>query len=138
MSNHSIILAEQDYPALNVFWTMLEIFIWILWLFLLFRVIGDIFRSADLSGWAKAAWSLFVIILPFLGVLVYLIARGSKMHEREVQQAQANEDAFRNYVQQAAVPATGTADELTKLATLHDQGVLTDAEFNAQKAKVLT
>jgi hypothetical protein len=138
VSNHSIILAEQDYPALNVFWTMLEIFIWILWLFLLFRVIGDIFRSADLSGWAKAAWSLFVIILPFLGVLVYLIARGSKMHEREVQQAQANEDAFRSYVQQAAVPPTGTADELTKLATLHDQGVLTDAEFNAQKAKVLT
>jgi hypothetical protein len=139
VSNDSIILANQDYPALNIFWTTLEIFLWIMWFFLLFRIIGDIFRSADLSGGAKAAWSLLVIILPFLGVFVYLIARGSQMHERDRQQAQASQDEFREYVQQTAGPgAAGTADQLTKLAALRDRGVLSEAEFDAQKAKILS
>ncbi|MGX7678990.1 SHOCT domain-containing protein [Jatrophihabitans sp. DSM 45814] len=107
-----------------------------MFIFLLIRIISDIFRSSDLNGWGKAAWSLFVIILPFLGCLVYLIARGSSMQERDVKQARAGEEAFRGYVQQAA-GTTSAADQLTKLAELHDRGVLTDAEFASQKAKTL-
>jgi hypothetical protein len=130
-------LAAQDYPLLNIFWTMLEVFLWIMWLFLLFWIIADVFRSRDLGGWGKAAWLLFVLILPFLGVLVYLIVRGATMPDRTVQQAQASDEAFRSYVQQAATPSAGTAEELTKLASLRDRGVLTEAEFAAQKAKIL-
>jgi Short C-terminal domain/Phospholipase_D-nuclease N-terminal len=137
VSHHALILAAQDYPALNLFWSILEVFLWIMWFFLLFRIIGDIFRSADLSGWGKAGWSLFVIILPFLGVLLYLIVRGSTMHERDARQAQASEEAFRSYIKQSVGPETSTAEELTKLADLRDHGVLTDAEFSAQKAKLL-
>jgi hypothetical protein len=133
-----LILADQDYPLLNLFWTMLEIFVWVIWFLLLFRVITDIFRSRDLSGGAKAAWLFFVIILPFLGIFVYLIARGSKMHERDIAQAKANDAAFRSYVQQtAATTSSSTADELSKLAALKTQGVLTDEEFAAQKAALL-
>ncbi|MGX7678171.1 SHOCT domain-containing protein [Jatrophihabitans sp. DSM 45814] len=117
---------------------MLWFFLWIMWLFLLIRIVTDIFRSSDLNGWGKAGWSLFVLILPFLGVLVYLIARGTKMHERDAEQQRASEDAFRSYVQQAAVSSSSTTDELTKLGTLRDQGVLTEEEFNAQKAKILS
>jgi hypothetical protein len=135
---NGLLLADgQDYPLLNIFWTMLWLFLWILWLFLLFRIITDVFRSQDLSGWGKAGWSLFVIILPFLGVLSYVIVRGSSMHTRENTQAQQSQEAFRSYVQEAA----GSGDisgQLTKLADLRDRGVLTDDEFSAQKAKLLS
>ena len=132
----SQILADSfHYPLLNVFWTLLELFLWILWFFLLFRIIGDIFRSSDLSGGGKALWSLFVIIMPFLGVLVYIIVRGGKMHERDVTAAKQNEEAVRSYLQQAV--GSGPSDEIAKLAALRDQGVLTDEEFAAQKAKLL-
>ena len=131
-------LAAQDYPLLNLFWTTLEIFLWVLWFFLLFRIITDIFRSDDLGGWGKALWLIFVIILPFLGVFVYLIARGSSMGERDARQAQAADAAARSYIQSAAGTSTSTAEELTKLAALRDQGVITDAEFAAQKARVLS
>jgi hypothetical protein len=125
-----------SYPLLNVFWTMFWLFIWILWLFLLFRVIFDIFRSDDLGGWGKALWLIFVIVLPYLGVLVYLIARGHEMGKRDVRQARAQDQAFRQYVKEAAAP-TSSADELAKLAALRDQGVITEAEFAQQKAKIL-
>jgi ABC-type multidrug transport system fused ATPase/permease subunit len=95
----------------------------------------DIFRSHDLSGWAKALWVLFVVILPFLGVLVYLIARGSKMHERAEQQAMRQDKQFRSYVQQSA--GTSSADQLAKLADLRDRGVISAEEFEREKAKVL-
>jgi hypothetical protein len=85
------------YPLLNAFLTMLWFFLWILWIFLLVRILLDIFRSRDLGGWGKAGWSLFVIVLPFLGVFVYLIARGDKMGEHEVADAQTQEEAFRAY-----------------------------------------
>jgi hypothetical protein len=131
-------LAEQDYPLLNLFWTMLMLFLWILWFFLLFRIIGDIFRSRDLSGWGKAGWTIFLIIVPFLAALVYLIARGTSMHERDAQQAEAADQAMRSYIRQSAGPSSGSsADELQKLAALRDSGVLTPAEFEAQKAKLL-
>ncbi len=131
----SFILADSSYPLLNVFWTMMWFFLWVLWFFLLFRIFGDIFRSHDLGGWGKAAWSIGIIIIPFLGILIYLIARGGGMHERDVQRAQQADEAMRAYVKDAA--GSGPSDEITKLAALRDQGVLTDEEFNAQKAKLL-
>ena len=131
--------AAQDYPLLNLFWTMLWLFLWILWIFLLVRIILDIFRSDDLGGWAKALWVIFIIILPFIGVLVYLIARGAGIQRRDARQARAADQEMRSYIREVtATPgAPTTAEELTKLATLRDQGVLTQAEFDAQKAKLL-
>ncbi|KUL29815.1 SHOCT domain-containing protein [Streptomyces regalis] len=123
---------------------MLWFFLWVMWFVLLFRVIGDIFRDDGMSGWAKAGWTVSVCVLPFLGVFVYLIARGRGMGERNVRQMQRQEQAFRSYVQEAATgaPATGAnrptrVDELTKLAGLHDHGDITDAEYERAKAKVL-
>lgn len=129
--------ASQNYPLLNLFWTMLEIFLFVIWIFILFRIIADIFRDHSMGGGMKALWLIFIIFLPFLGVLVYLIARGSSMHERDIKQAQAQDAAMKAYIQQAAAPATSTTEQLAKLGELKDKGVLTDAEFNAQKAKLL-
>jgi Short C-terminal domain/Phospholipase_D-nuclease N-terminal len=126
-----------DYPLLGAFFSVLWIFLWILWLFLLFRVIMDIFRDDSLSGFVKALWLIFVILLPFLGVFIYVIVRGSEMGKRDLAQAQASEEAFRSYVQQAAASGGGTADELAKLADLRQRGVISDAEFEQQKAKML-
>ena len=126
-----------DYPILGVFWTMLIFFLWFAWLMLLFRVFADIFRSEDLGGFSKGLWTVGVILLPFLGVFVYVIARGKSMGERDMARARENEAAFRSYVQDAAGSTTGTADELARLAQLRDSGVLTDAEFAQQKAKLL-
>ena len=125
----------MDYPLLNAFWTMLYFFIWILWIFLVIRVIFDIFRSRDLSGWGKAAWLILVVIVPFLGVFIYVIARGGKMHERDVQQANAQNEAFQSYVRDAA--GQTSADQLAKLADLHNKGVISDQEFEREKAKIL-
>ncbi len=97
----------SNYPLLNVFWTMLEFFLWILWFFLLFKIITDLFRSHDLSGWAKAGWILLVIVLPFLGVLLYVIIRGRSMAERDRDQARQADAAFKQYVRQAASPPGG-------------------------------
>ena len=129
--------AAQDYPLLNLFWTMLWLFVWILWIFLLVRIILDIFRSDDLGGWSKALWVIFIIILPFIGVLVYLIARGSGTQKRDVRDARAADQELRSYILSAAATPASTAEELSKLASLRDQGVLTEAEFDAQKAKLL-
>ena len=126
-----------DYPLLGMFWTFLLFFIWIAWIVVLFRVIFDIFRSKDLGGFAKALWVIFVILVPFLGVLVYLIARGHSMTERDYQEAKSQDQAFQSYVRSAAGTGGGSADELTKLADLRDKGVITDAEFQQQKAKLL-
>lgn len=133
----------DNYPLLNLFLTMLYFFLWIAWLFLLFRIILDIFRSRDLSGWGKAGWAILIIILPWLGALIYLIARGASMHERDVDQAKAQQAAMDAYISDR-VKATGgaaagpsTADELTKLAELHKAGTLSDAEFAQMKTKLL-
>ena len=128
-------MLAYDYPVLGIFWTTLWFFLWIIWIFILFRVIFDIFRSHDLGGWGKALWLIFVIIVPFLGVFIYLIARGGKMAERDQRDAAQQEQAFRSYVQDVAAP--NTADELSKLADLRARGVITEAEFDQQKAKVL-
>jgi hypothetical protein len=129
-------MLAYDYPLLGVFWTMLWFFLWVVWLMLLFRIFGDIFRSHDMGGFAKTLWILFVILVPFLGVLVYVIARGKAMTQRDIDTARANQQAFDDYVRQTARPSSA-ADELTKLSALRDQGVLSDTEFAAQKAKLL-
>jgi ABC-type multidrug transport system fused ATPase/permease subunit len=117
---------------------MLYFFLFIIWIWLLIMVFMDVFRSHDMGGLAKALWVIFIIILPFLGVFVYLIARGGKMHERAAQQAAQQQKAFDQYVKQAAgTPGASSADQLAKLADLKTSGVLTDAEFEAQKAKIL-
>jgi membrane protein implicated in regulation of membrane protease activity len=128
--------SSYSYPLLGAFWTILEIFLWVLWIWILIYVFIDIFRSHDLSGWMKALWFVFVLFIPLIGVLVYLIARGGKMQERAVQQAQEQDREFRSYVKDAAGPQT-TADQLTKLADLRDRGVITADEFEREKAKVL-
>ena len=131
-------IAASSYPLLNVFWSMLYFFLWIIWIWILITVFIDIFRSHDLSGWGKALWFLFVLFIPLIGVLVYLIARGGKMQERAQQQAQQQDAQFRKYVQQAAADSpTSTADQLAKLADLRDRGVISSEEFEREKAKVL-
>jgi ABC-type multidrug transport system fused ATPase/permease subunit len=130
-------LVASSYPILNFFWTMLEFFVLFLWIFILIQIIFDIFRSHDIGGGMKAFWLFFIIILPFLGVLIYLIARGGSMHERQLQQAQAQQQAFDSYVKETAGTAS-TADELAKLADLKAKGTLSDAEYEAAKAKLLS
>ncbi len=131
-------IASSSYPLLNVFWTMFEFFLWVIWIWILVWVFIDIFRSHDLSGWAKALWFLFVLLIPLIGVLVYLIARGGSMQERAAQQAQQQDQELRRYVQQAASDSpASTADQLDKLADLRDRGVISPEEFEREKAKVL-
>ena len=129
-------MLAYDYPLLGAFWTVFWIFIWVAWIVLLFRVIADIFRSHDMGGGGKALWSIFVIVLPYLGVFVYLIARGKKMGEHAAEAAQAQDAAMRQYVQSAA-GTSSPAEELTKLADLKARGVIDDAEFERLKANAL-
>ena len=129
-------LADSSYPALSVFWTIIEVFLWVLWFWILIYVLMDLFRSPDLSGWAKALWFLVVLFLPLIGVLAYLVVRGSSMHERARQTARQQDEEFRAYVQEAANPKSA-ADELTKLAGLRDHGVITTEEFEREKSKIL-
>ena len=119
----------------QVFWSMLWFFLFFIWIWLLVIVFTDVFRSHDLSGWAKALWVIFIILLPYLGVFVYLIARGHKMQEHAVEAAQAQDQAMRTYVQ--SVAPVSAADELAKLADLKAKGVIDDAEYERLKAKAL-
>ncbi|MFF5504862.1 SHOCT domain-containing protein [Streptomyces roseolus] len=132
----------DDYPLLNVFWTMLWFFLWIMWLFLLFKVITDIFRDHELSGWGKAGWLIFCIVLPYLGVLVYVIARGKGMGLRDAKQAKDAEARFQEYIRQTAGTRTGAdapsaTDELARLSALREKGAISEEEFQRAKAKVL-
>jgi type VI protein secretion system component VasK len=130
--------ASSSYPLLNLFWSMFIFFLWVIWIWILIWVFIDIFRSRDLSGWAKALWFLFVLFIPLIGVLVYLIARGGSIQERATQQAQQEDAEFRSYVQQAAASSpASTADQLAKLADLRDRGVISAEDFEREKAKVL-
>jgi hypothetical protein len=122
-------------PLLDLFWAMLWFFLFFLWIWLLIAVFTDLFRSA-MSGWGKALWAVFMIVLPLLGVLVYLIAHGGRMQERSVKHALAVEERQQDYIKSVA-GTPSTADEVAKLADLHDRGVLTDAEFNIKKAALL-
>jgi ABC-type multidrug transport system fused ATPase/permease subunit len=128
--------SSYSYPILGAFWTIFIIFLWVIWFWILITIFIDLFRSHDLNGWAKALWFIFILLLPLIGVLVYLIARGGKMHEHAVRDAQAQEQQFRSYVQDAAGSGS-TADQLAKLADLRDRGVITAEEFDREKAKLL-
>lgn len=121
----------------QVFWSLLWLFLWVIWLWLLIVVFSDIFRSSDLSGWAKALWTIFVVILPYIGVLVYMIARGHKMTEHAAQQSQAQEAQMRQYVQSVAGSSSSTAEEISRLHDLQTKGVLTQEEYEQAKAKLL-
>jgi ABC-type multidrug transport system fused ATPase/permease subunit len=132
------LLLAYGYPLGGVFLSVLYFFLFFIWIWLLVTVFVDIFRSGDLKGWAKALWCIFIIILPFLGVFVYLIARGGKMHERAAQDAAQQQRVFDDYVRQAAGSGSDAASQLSTLADLKSQGVLTAGEFEAQKSKILT
>ncbi|MFE9855289.1 SHOCT domain-containing protein [Streptomyces sp. NPDC005780] len=134
----------DDYPLLNLFWTMLWFFLWIMWLFLLFRVIMDIFRSDDLGGWAKAGWLVLTLVLPYLGVLIYVIARGKSMGLRDVKDAKERDAAFKAYVREAAgssdangAPKSSHVEDLSKLADLKDKGAISEEEYQRAKTKLL-
>jgi len=131
-----MLASSTSYPLLNVFLTMLWFFLFFLWIWILIGIIADIFRSHDMSGGLKALWLVFIIFLPFLGVLVYLIARGGSMHERQVKQAQQAQSEFDAYIKQTA--GKSTASELADLAKLRDSGAITDEDYNAAKAKILS
>ena len=128
--------SSYSYPLLGAFWTIFIIFLWVIWIWILIWIFIDIFRSRDLSGWGKALWFLFVLLIPLIGVLVYLIVRGGSMQERSAREAQQQDQEFRSNVQEAASSGT-PAEQLAKLADLRDRGVITLAEFEREKAKIL-
>jgi hypothetical protein len=131
-------LIAADYPFLDILWSMIIFFCWVAWIWTLIVIIGDLFRRHDTSGWGKALWLIFLIVLPFLGVLVYLIANGKGMAERSAKQAQAQQTQFADYVQSvAANGGGGAASEIDKAKKLLDSGAITQAEYDALKAKVL-
>ena len=128
-------MLAASYPFLDVMWSMLVFFLWVLWFILLFRVFGDIFRRHDLSGGGKALWLIFTILLPFLGVFVYIISQGDAMAKRDVERAQAQRSQFDDYVRETA--GGGTAAEIEKAKTLLDSGAITQSEFDSIKQKAL-
>lgn len=134
----STVNLAYDFPLLGAFWTIMWFFLWIMWLFLLFRVVVDIFRDDDLSGWGKTGWLLFTILLPFLGVFVYVIARGKDMGKREQAQVRAQQEQTERYIRETADSAgTSEADELAKLSEIRARGDITDEEYRRAKEKVL-
>jgi hypothetical protein len=130
-------MLAYDYPLLGVFWTVMWFALFFIWIWLLIVIFGDLFRSHDLGGFAKTLWVLFVVIFPFFGILFYLLFRGSGIHDRRRESEARQEESFRRYVQDAST-GPGTADQLAVLADLKERGVLTDAEYDAEKAKILS
>jgi Short C-terminal domain/Phospholipase_D-nuclease N-terminal len=130
-------MLAAEFGTGQVFWSLLWFFLFFIWIWLLIVVFGDIFRSDDLSGWGKALWCIFIIVVPYLGVFAYLIARGHKMQEHSVREAQAQDAAMRQYVQNVAGSGGGAADEIARLADLRDRGVISEAEFQQAKAKAI-
>jgi Short C-terminal domain/Phospholipase_D-nuclease N-terminal len=126
-----------DYTFLDAFWTLIVFFLWILWFWLLFTVFADIFRRHDLSGWGKAGWLIFTIVLPFLGVFVYLVSQNEGMTQRNVERAQAQRAQLDTYVREAAGSGGGAAAEIGRAKELLDSGAITQAEFDAIKQKAL-
>jgi hypothetical protein len=130
-------MLAADYPFLDVLWTMLIFFLWVIWFWLLITVFVDIFRRRDISGWGKAAWLIFVIVLPFLGVFIYLITQSDEMAQRNMEQARAQQQQFDQYVRETA-GSSGAAGEIERAKALLDSGAITQAEFDAIKQKALT
>jgi hypothetical protein len=130
------LLLAAEFGTGQVFWSILWFFLFFVWIMMIFTIFGDIIRSDDMGGVAKAIWSIFIIFLPFLGIFAYLIIRGGKMGERQVKAAKAQEAAMQDYIRTTA--GTSSADELAKLADLHTAGKLDDAEYAAAKAKIVS
>jgi Short C-terminal domain/Phospholipase_D-nuclease N-terminal len=131
------LLLASDYPFLDVFWTLLVFFAWVIWFWLLITVFADLFRRHDVSGGGKALWCIFVIVLPYLGVFVYLISQGRHMAERNAQQAQAAQSQMDDYVRSVATTG-GAAAEIENAKKLLDSGAISQAEFEQLKAKALS
>jgi ABC-type multidrug transport system fused ATPase/permease subunit len=129
-------MLAYTYPILSIFWTMLEFAALFIWIYLLIIVFADLFRSHDIGGWVKALWTIFIIILPLIGVLIYLIARGGKMQEHARASARQEQEAFDRYVRDT-VQGGSAADEIAKLSELREKGAITDQEFEQQKQKML-
>jgi hypothetical protein len=127
----------SSYPFLDVFWTMMVFFLWVLWLWILFTVFADIFRRDDLSGWGKAGWVIFTIVLPYLGVFIYLITQSDGMTKRNLERAQAQRAQFDDYVRSTAGSGGGAAAEIDRAKALLDSGAIDQAEFDALKRKAL-
>ncbi|MGZ8762459.1 MAG: SHOCT domain-containing protein [Acidimicrobiia bacterium] len=130
-------MLASEWGTGQVLWSMIWFFLFFIWIWILITVFADIFRSRDLSGWAKAIWTIFVIVVPYLGVFVYLIARGHKMHEHAAEAAAAQDAAAQEYIRQAAGTTKSPADEIARLADLKEKGTISDAEFESLKAKAL-
>ena len=130
-------LVASSYPFLDVFWTMLIFFMFFIWIMILFRVFGDIFRRHDIGGGSKTLWVIFVIILPFLGVLIYLLTQNEGMTQRALERAQAQQEQMDSYVRSVSSGAGGAAGEIERAKGLLDSGAITQAEFDSIKAKAL-
>jgi hypothetical protein len=130
-------LLASDYPFLDVLWTLFIFFLWVIWFWLLFTVFIDVFRRHDIGGWKKAAWLVFVIILPFLGVFIYIITQNDGMTQRNLDRAKAQQAQFDKYVRETAGGGGGAATEIANAKQLLDQGAITQAEFDAIKQKAL-
>jgi predicted PurR-regulated permease PerM len=130
------VLVAASYPFLDVLWTMFIFFAWVIWFMLLFRIFADLFRRHDISGWSKTLWCIFVIVLPFIGVFVYLIANSGSMAQRDIDTVQAQQQQFDSYVKSVAAEG-GPAAEIDKAKKLLDSGTITQPEFDALKAKAL-
>ena len=126
-----------DYPLLDVFWSMIIFFTWVVWIWMMVAILSDVFRRHDIGGWAKAAWTVFLIVLPFLGALIYLIAQSEGMARRNLEHAQAARAGFDDYVKTVAADSGGAAAQIEKAKGLLDSGAITQAEFDALKAKAL-
>lgn len=133
-----IVKGKLNVPLLDVFFSMIWFFLFVSWIVLVIRVFGDIFRSDDLGGFAKVIWMLVVMVIPVIGVFIYVIARGGSMTRRDVRAGQAQEEAFGAYVRQVAGSSTGVADDLAKLAQLRDSGAISNEEYAAAKVKLLS
>jgi Phospholipase_D-nuclease N-terminal/Short C-terminal domain len=126
-----------DYPFLNIFWSMIIFFAWVVWIWMMITILSDVFRRRDMSGWGKAAWTVFLIVVPFLGALIYLIANHDGMADRNVKQAQAAQAEFDDYVKTVATNGGGPSAEIEKAKSLLDSGAINQSEFEALKAKAL-
>ena len=126
-----------DYPFLNIVWTMIIFFAWVCWIWMMISILSDVFRRRDLSGWGKAGWTVFLIALPFLGALIYLISNSEGMADRNVKQAQVQRAEMDDYVKSVATNGGGAAAEIEKAKGLLDSGAISQAEFEALKAKAL-
>jgi hypothetical protein len=127
-----------DYPFLDILWTMLIFFAWVIWFWILIKVFADVFRRHDISGWGKAGWIVLTVFMPFLGVLIYLIAHGKDMGQRDLEQMRAQQAHFDDYVRSVSGGGDGAAGEIAKAKSLLDSGAITQAEFDSLKAKALS